>query len=302
MLRGGKNMGTQNIANIAKVFIDTDEEIYKRFGENSLKPSDYKQLEEIIPSLKGDLDIIYNYLNGKLVYEESDYDEDGTIVDAEMESVAEEVVESVPEQVETIVVDEEEYKPRKMLKSEAAEIIEYITKNCIGKSVSSTSKLCINKFGSMANDDAIKRVVNKETFTSISDDFFMIENNKIKKVVQKKNDQFDNSEEAIHHIRDILKTNKGDVIKSIGPNMTADDIIKIAMVRWRLFKVGEYSSLGGGVKEIFIMEALKDYPFATNQGIIESIFDKYSIIVDKKMVSSVRNGRAYKDIYTRFER
>ncbi len=295
-------MGTQNIANIAKVFIDTDEEMYKRFGENSLKPSDYKQLEEIIPSLKGDLDIIYNYLNGKLVYEESDYDEDGTIVDTEMESTAEEVVESVPEQVETIVEDEEESKPRKMLKSEATEIIEYITENCIGKSVSSTSKMCINKFGSMANDDAIKRVVNKETFTSISDDFFMIENNKIKKVVQKKNDQFDNSEKAIHQIRDILKTNKGDVIKSIGPNMTADDIIKIAMVRWRLFKVGEYSSLGGGVKEIFIMEALKDYPFATNQGIIESIFDKYSIIVDKKMVSSVRNGRAYKDIYARFER
>ena len=295
-------MGTQNIANIAKVFIDTDEEIYKRFGENSLKPSDYKQLEEIIPSLKGDLDIIYNYLNGKLVYEESDYDEDGTIVDAEMESVAEEVDESVPEQVETMVVDEEESKPRKMLKSEATEIIEYITENCIGKNISSTSKMCINKFGSMANDDAIKRVVNKETFTSISDDFFIIENNKIKKVVQKKNDQFDNSEEAIHQIRDILKTNKGDVIKSIGPNMTADDIIKIAMVRWRLFKVGEYSSLGGGVKEIFIMEALKDYPYATNQGIIECILDKYSIIVDKKMISSVRNGRAYKDIYARFER
>lgn len=295
-------MGTQNIANIAKVFIDTDEEMYKRFGENSLKPSDYKQLEEIIPSLKGDLDIIYNYLNGKLVYEESDYDENGTIVDTEMESVAEEVVESVPEQVETVVVDEEESKPRKMLKSEATEIIEYITSTCVGKSVSTTSKLCINKFGSIATDEAIKRVVNKETFTSISDDFFMIENSKIKKVVQKINDQFDNSEKAIHHIRDILKTNNGDVIKSIGPNMTADDIIKIAMVRWRLFNVHEYSSLGGGVKEIFIMEALKNSPFATNQGIIDSIFDKYSIIVDKKMVSSVRNGRAYKDIYTRFER
>ena len=193
-------------------------------------------------------------------------------------------------------------KPRvnkQIQKAEALEIAEFISKKCDGKTLTKTIDAVMKKWKDMP-ERAIQRLVKKGTFERYTDDYFLISNDRIQSLRKNLPDKFGASPESAKEIMALLNKNAYDVIKTITPDMSANDILEVAIIRWNLFNTGKVSTLGGGVKEIFIMEAISANRGANSNAIIKAINAKYNVEVDVALVSAVRTGRAYKEISAKF--
>lgn len=203
---------------------------------------------------------------------------------------------------ETKVRTGEGSKPRvnkQIQKAEALEIAEFISKKCDGKTLTKTIDAVMKKWKDMP-ERAIQRLVKKGTFERYTDDYFLISNDRIQSLRKNLPDKFGASPESAKEIMALLNKNAYDVIKTITPDMSANDILEVAIIRWNLFNTGKVSTLGGGVKEIFIMEAISANRGANSNAIIKAINAKYNVEVDVALVSAVRTGRAYKEIGAKF--
>lgn len=203
---------------------------------------------------------------------------------------------------ETKVRTGEGSKPRvnkQIQKAEALEIAEFISKKCDGKTLTKTIDAVMKKWKDMP-ERAIQRLVKKGTFERYTDDYFLISNDRIQSLTKNLPDKFGASPESAKEIMALLNKNAYDVIKTITPDMSANDILEVAIIRWNLFNTGKVSTLGGGVKEIFIMEAISANRSANSNAIIKAINAKYNVEVDVALVSAVRTGRAYKEIGAKF--
>lgn len=203
---------------------------------------------------------------------------------------------------ETKVRTGEGSKPRvnkQIQKAEALEIAEFISKKCDGKTLTKTIDAVMKKWKDM-HERAIQRLVKKGTFKRYTDDYFLISNDRIQSLTKNLPDKFGASPESAKEIMALLNKNAYDVIKTITPDMSANDILEVAIIRWNLFNTGKVSTLGGGVKEIFIMEAISANRSANSNAIIKAINAKYNVEVDVALVSAVRTGRAYKEIGAKF--
>lgn len=193
-------------------------------------------------------------------------------------------------------------KPRvnkQIQKAEAIKIAEFIVEKCDGKTLTKTIDAVMKKWKDMP-ERAIQRLVKKETFERYTDDYFLISNNHIQSLRKNLPDKFGASLASAKEITTLLNKNAYDVIKTITPDMSANDILQVAIIRWNLFNTGKVSTLGGGVKEIFIMEAISANRRANSNAVIEAINMKYNVDVDVALVSAVRTGRAYKEIAAKF--
>ena len=82
--------------------------------------------------------------------------------------------------------------------------------------------------------------------------------------------------------------------------MTASDITKLAMVRLKMYQTGETDSIGGGVKEILLMNEITNNKKANINTIMNIMKTKYNVDVDPELVSAVKTGRSHKEIFARF--
>lgn len=193
-------------------------------------------------------------------------------------------------------------KPRvnkQIQKAEAIKIAEFISEKCDGKTLTKTIDAVMKKWKNMP-ERAVQRLVKKETFERYTDDYFLISNDRIQSLTKNLPDKFGTSLASAKEIMALLNKNAYDVIKTITPDMSANDILQVAIIRWNLFNTGKVSTLGGGVKEIFIMEAISANRGANSNAIIKAINAKYNVEVDVALVSAVRTGRAYKEISAKF--
>lgn len=193
-------------------------------------------------------------------------------------------------------------KPRvnkQIQKKQAIEIAEFISEKCDGKTFTQTIDAVMKKWKDIP-ERAIQRLVKKGTFERYTDDYFLISNDHIQSLRKNLPDKFGASAASAKEIMDLLNKNAYDVIKTITPDMSANDILQIAIIRWNLFNTGKISTLGGGVKEIFIMEAISANRRANSNAVIKAINMKYNVDVDVALVSAVRTGRAYKEIAAKF--
>ena len=193
-------------------------------------------------------------------------------------------------------------KPRvnkQIQKAEAIKIAEFISEKCDGKTLTKTIDAVMKKWKDMP-ERAVQRLVKKGTFERYTDDYFLISNDRIQSLTKNLPDKFGTSLASAKEIMGLLNKNAYDVIKTITPDMSANDILQVAIIRWNLFNTGKVSTLGGGVKEIFIMEAISANRGANSNAIIKAINAKYNVEVDIALVSAVRTGRAYKEIAAKF--
>lgn len=188
---------------------------------------------------------------------------------------------------------------KQIQKAESIKIAEFIGDKCDGKALTTTIDAVMKKWKDVP-ERAIQRLVRKETFARYTDDYFIISNNHIKSLTKNVPDKFDASAASAKEIMALLNKNSYDVIKTITPDMSANDILEVAIMRWTLFNTGKIPALGGGVKEIFIMEAISANRRANSNAIIKAINTKYNVDVDAALVSAVRTGRAYKEIAAKF--
>ena len=257
--------------------------------DTNLTIMDLNKLGEIIPSLSDNLTIISNWINDCPVPVEA-------IPDQSVEVSTDSNVDKPP--VET-VEPKRHLKNYQITKDMSIKISEYIAEKCNGKKTEKAINIVSKKFKDIPLR-SIQRLVTKKTFDRYTDTYFMIENDIIVSFEQKIPNKFDASDESRDAIKKLLRNNNYEVIKAITPDMSANDILMIATVRWHLFRRGEVADLGGGVKEIFIMAAISRNRRANSEEIIKAINNDYHIDVDIPLISAVRTGRAYKEISSKF--
>lgn len=274
---------------------DKMEEFVSGMEKTTVISSDLTKLSDIIPSLSENLSIISNWING------TDVSEKSVILETKSEPVEEKKIEivNVPATTNSAPKATESRKHYQISKEKALEIAQFIADKCDGRKVEKAIITVSNKFKKIP-PKSIQRLIKKETFDRYTDAYFIIENDVIMAFKQKIQDKFDASDVSRDAIKKLLRDNSYDVIKTIMPDMSANDILMIATVRWHLFRRGEVNDLGGGVKEIFIMDAITRNRRANSEEIIKAINNDYHIDVDTPLISAVRTGRAYKEISSKF--
>lgn len=250
---------------------------------------DLQKLDEIVPINK-ELDIIKKWWNGEVTEPETT-DETKTVAS----TTPTKSTTSKPEKSKKTRGKRGPYN--KLTKDRAANIAEYIATRHNGDSIEDTIKGCITEFKEA--NSTIQRLLDKVTFVEISDKYFKVQDGIICAVMEPKN-KFGSNQSDIQVIKELLKKNQYNVITAITDDMSANDIVKIAMVRLAMYKHGELDTIGGGVKEILIMEAISTNRSGNNDAIIRAVNKRHGVTCTAELVSAVRTGRSHKEIFARF--
>lgn len=263
-----------------------------------------KQISEELIDISHHLEVIQNWRMGNdmINLTEPIITSIDPVVEDEPEIILEPLDDSEIEEEEpapeSVVEKPRKHAPHQVITHDAARsIAQYVADKYDGKFPLAVVTPVAKKF--KENEKGVKRLLTKETFADKTDPYFTIIDGKIRKVVKTTPSIFTGAG-AEKKINDLLRKNKYDVIKCISNDMSPNDIIKLAMCRYIMFTSNEVGELGGGVKEIFIMEAISNNRSANSSAIIKRIKQTYNVDVDVQLISAVRTGRAYKEISSRF--
>lgn len=257
---------------------------------------DLLKLDEITP-IKEDLDIISSWWNGSIQKSEPT---------TELKPETIETTSVEPPKVETSVEKKEVtkrpnrtgVKMHRITKDRAKAISEYIALKHNGDTVHDAVQDSTKEF--KENIKTIQRLVDKTSFSEVSDEYFSIKNNTIVSKIETTKNIFGSTKSDIELIKDLIKDAKYNVITAITDDMTASDITKLAMVRLKMYQTGETDSIGGGVKEILLMNEITNNKKANINTIMNIMKTKYNVDVDPELVSAVKTGRSHKEIFARF--
>ena len=186
----------------------------------------------------------------------------------------------------------------RITKDRAKAISEYIALKHNGDTIHDTVQDSIKEF--KENIKTMQRLVDKTSFSEISDEYFSIKNNTIISKIETTKNIFGSTKSDIELIKDLIKDAKYNVISAITDDMTASDITKLAMVRLKMYQTGETDSIGGGVKEILLMNEITNNKKANINTIMNIMKTKYNVDVDPELVSAVKTGRSHKELFARF--
>jgi hypothetical protein len=257
---------------------------------------DLLKLDEITP-IKEDLDIISSWWNGSIQKSEPT---------TELKPETIETTSVEPPKVETSVEKKEVTKRpnragakmHRITKDRAKAISEYIALKHNGDTIHDAVQDATKEF--KENIKTIQRLVDKTSFSEISDEYFSIKDNVIVSKIETTKNIFGSTKSDIELIKELIKDAKYNVISAITDDMTASDITKLAMVRLKMYQTGETDSIGGGVKEILLMNEITNNKKANINTIMNIMKTKYNVDVDPELVSAVKTGRSHKEIFARF--
>lgn len=282
-----------------KAYTDFANELIKfvdRIKTYDISFEDMLKLDEITP-IKEDLDIISSWCKGSI--QKSEPTTELKPVTIEATNVESPKVETPVEKKEaTKRPNRKGIKMHRITKDRAKAISEYIALKHNGDTIHDTVQDSIKEF--KENIKTMQRLVDKTSFTEISDEYFSIKNNTIVSKIETTKNIFGSTKSDIELIKDLIKDAKYNVISAITDDMTASDITKLAMVRLKMHQTGETDSIGGGVKEILIMNEITNNKKANINTIMNIMKTKYNVDVDPELVSAVKTGRSHKEIFARF--
>lgn len=250
---------------------------------------DMLKLDEITP-IKEDLDIISSWWNGSIQKSEP------TIETTHVEPPKDET--PVEKKEVTKRPNRKGIKMHRITKDRAKAISEYIALKHNGNTVHDAVQDSTKEF--KENIKTMQRLVDKTSFSEISDEYFSIKNNTIVSKIETTKNIFGSTKSDIELIKELIKDAKYNVISAITDDMTASDVTKLAMVRLKMYQTGETDSIGGGVKEILLMNEITNNKKANINTIMNIMKTKYNVDVDPELVSAVKTGRSHKEIFARF--
>lgn len=258
-------------------FMDTIREI-------GITVDDVQEIGRMFPGIINDLKIIDNWRQGISM-------SDTIVVKEETGKVA--VIETSAEKKKTETDTTSKRGKYKRLTHDVVEsICKLIEDKYTGRKVKRVAEELAKKFPYAKR--TIESFLMKKTYKEISDKYFLCVDGIIKGL--EPTDIFTDKPSDINRITNMLNQNNNDVMSTITDKMSRNDIIKVAVVRWSMFVNGTCKDLGSGVKEIFCMEALHNNSKANNKQIAEAIKKKYNIEVSESIITSVRNGKSYKNL------
>lgn len=282
------------------VFVDAFTESVSPVINGPISKASFMILAEMDPNITDELNVVTNWVNNT------------DIVDDNL---------SISNTVSDDIVDDEVVKRhyKKIKKSDVLDIARHISETYNNRKLSYVEGRLLKKYPN-ETEDALMDLLYKRTFSRYTDDYYVINNG----VINSLNDDtkkpetpkatatvpssdptevssvFKDSKDALKRIPEMLKKHDGDVISTITPDMSWEDISKIALTRYVLFTKGHYDNIGGGVKEILVMHVIKHENIKHNVDIRSFMKTKYKLEVSSQLVSSIKRGVVYKDIASKF--
>lgn len=282
------------------VFVDAFTESVTPVINGPISKASFMILAEMDPTIADELNVVTNWVNNT------------DIVDDNL---------PISNTVSDDIVDDEVVKRhyKKIKKSDVLDIARHISEAYNNRKLSYVGGRLLKKYPN-ETEDALMDLLYKRTFSRYTDDYYIINNG----VINSLNDDtkipetpevtttvpssdptevssvFKDAKDALNRIPEMLKKHDGDVISTITPDMTWEDISKIALTRYVLFTKGRYDNIGGGVKEILVMHVIKHENIKHNVDIRSYMKNKYKLEVSSQLVSSIKRGAVYKDIASKF--
>lgn len=146
------------------------------------------------------------------------------------------------------------------------------------------------------DERTLRNLVEKVTYVDLTNPYFTIVDGKIHKTILHNESVFGNDADSARTIAELLDKNNGDIMSTITDEMSADDIIRIALVRWKGFRTGKYDDIGSPTKEILMMGVIREDKSLNANKIVEIMHVKYDIPCDVAEASVIKNGRSYKGL------
>ena len=180
--------------------------------------------------------------------------------------------------------------------AKVVEIAQLISDKYDGKKVDTVVSALVRNKKYKYDERTLRNLVEKVTYVDLTNPYFTIVDGKIHKTIQHNESVFGNDADSARTIAELLDKNNGDIMETITEDMSADDIIRIALVRWKGFRTGVYTNIGSPTKEILMMSIIRENKSINATGVVEIMNTKYNIQCDVSEVSVIKNGRSYKGL------
>lgn len=180
--------------------------------------------------------------------------------------------------------------------AKVVEIAQLISDKYDGKKVDTVVSALVRNKKYKYDERTLRNLVEKVTYVDLTNPYFTIVDGKIHKTIQHNESVFGNDADSAHAIAELLDKNNGDIMSTITDEMSADDIIRIALVRWKGFRTGKYDDIGSPTKEILMMGVIREDKSLNANKIVEIMHVKYDIPCDVAEASVIKNGRSYKGL------
>jgi hypothetical protein len=180
--------------------------------------------------------------------------------------------------------------------AKVVEIAQLIADKYDGKKVDSVVSALAKNKKYKYDERTFRNLVGKVTYVDLTNPYFTIVDGKIHKTIIRNKSVFGNDADSAKRISELLDKNNGDIMSTITEDMSADDIIRIALVRWKGFRTGKYDDIGSPTKEILMMGVIREDKSLNANKIVEIMHVKYDIPCDVAEASVIKNGRSYKGL------
>jgi hypothetical protein len=252
-----------------------------------------EQISDICPDIKEHVDVINSWRKNEIMIQTVPY----VVKESEVE-----VKPPTSTQTQTHTSTTNTTKPSQKVTrnrlggAKVVEIAQLIADKYDGKKVDSVVSALAKNKKYKYDERTFRNLVGKVTYVDLTNPYFTIVDGKIHKTIIRNKSVFGNDADSAKRISELLDKNNGDIMSTITDEMSADDIIRIALVRWKGFRTGKYDDIGSPTKEILMMGVIREDKSLNANKIVEIMHVKYDIPCDVAEASVIKNGRSYKGL------
>jgi hypothetical protein len=248
-----------------------------------------EQISDICPDIKEHVEVINSWRKNEVVIQP-------TLPYVVMPEV--EVKPPTPTETSTTDVTKPPHKVtrNRLGGAKVVEIAQLIADKYDGKKVDTVVTALAKNRKYKYDERTFRNLVGKVTYVDLTNPYFTIVDGKIHKTIIRNKSVFGNDADSAKRISELLAKNNGDIMSTITDEMSADDIIRIALVRWKGFRTGKYDDIGSPTKEILMMGVIREDKSLNANKIVEIMHVKYDIPCDVAEASVIKNGRSYKGL------
>jgi hypothetical protein len=248
-----------------------------------------EQISDICPDIKEHVEVINSWRKNEIMIQ--------TMPHVVMESEVE-IKPPAPTHISTTNTTKTPQKTtrNRLGGAKVVEIAQTIADKYDGKKVDIVVTALVKNKKYKYDERTLRNLVEKVTYVDLTNPYFTIVDGKIHKTIIQNESVFGNDAESVKRISELLDEKNGDIMSTITDEMSADDIIRIALVRWKGFRTGKYDDIGSPTKEILMMGIIREDKSLNANGIVETMHVKYDIPCDVSEASVIKNGRSYKGL------
>lgn len=219
------------------------------------------------------------------------------------------VDEPEPEEIEEPVISKTKNKHKQIKLADAEIVIKFIHDECNKLTIDAAIKKVLKRFSSLdLNDRTFTRIVNKETFTRVSDKFFVIKKNKI--IALDAAPETSTPEATLTNVEGFVREfsarmNKDSFAKLLkiidvkglyqiieeNPRLLRDELMQLVYIELDRFNNGCQVSSIEALKGLLVLDVMSTIGATKPNTIRKNVFNKYKINVDNDLIISIKDHK-----------